>query len=369
MKIISVETILLKLPYESGGATRLIGGQPTNELDMLLIRVDTDDGLTGWGEAFGHAVVRATKTALDTMIAPSLIGRDATDIAGLMLDLQRNLHIFGRNGAVSYGLSGIDIALWDLAGKRAGRPLYQLLGGAPRQRLHAYASLRRYGDAQVVAANAKAAVARGYCSIKIHEVQLDNIRAVRRAIGPDVKLFLDTNCPWTVEEAAANAAALRAEDIALFEEPIWPPEDYQGLAKLRAAGIATAAGENISGLCHFRHLFEANSVSVVQPSVTKVGGVTAMREILALADAFGVEVMPHCGYFGPGYLAVLHITGAMAGDVLFERLYLDLKESPFSPWTEAQDGMVNIPQAPGLGCEPDMDIVARYRLGPPSITR
>jgi L-alanine-DL-glutamate epimerase-like enolase superfamily enzyme len=369
MKIISVETILLRLPYESGGATRLIGGQPTNMLDMLLIRIDTDDGLTGWGEAFGHAAVRSTKTALDTMIAPMLIGRDPADIAGLMLDLQRNLHIFGRNGPVSYGLSGVDIALWDLAGKRAGLPLYQLLGGAPRERLTAYASLRRYGDATIVAANAQAAVARGYRSIKIHEIVLENIRAVRAAIGPDIRLFLDTNCPWTVTEALANAIALRPYDIALFEEPIWPPEDYQGLACIRAAGVATAAGENISGFYHFKRLFEAKAVSVVQPSVTKVGGITEMLEILALAKSFDVEVMPHCGYFGPGYLAVLHITGAMQGDVLFERLYLDLKESPFSPWTEAQDGSVGIPQAPGLGCDPDMAVVERYRVNPPRVTR
>ena len=248
------------------------------------------------------------------MIAPLLIGRDATDIPGLMQDLQRNLHIFGRNGSVSYGLSGIDIALWDLAGKRTGLPLYQMLGGAPRQHLSAYASLRRYGDAEIVAANARAAVERGYRSIKIHEINLDNIRAVRTAIGPDIRLFLDTNCPWTVEQALANVEALRACDIALFEEPIWPPEDYQGLARVRAAGAATAAGENIYGLHHFRQLFEAGAVSVVQPSATKVGGVTEMREIMALAEAFGVEVMPHCGYFGPGYLAVLHTDRGDAGE-------------------------------------------------------
>jgi D-galactarolactone cycloisomerase len=369
MKITSVETILLKLPYESGGATRLIGGHPTNELDMLMVRIDTDDGLTGWGEAFGHASVRSTKTALDTMIAPTLIGRDPSDINGLMQNLQQNLHIFGRNGPVSYGLSGVDIALWDIAGKRAGLPLYQLLGGAPRHRLSAYASLRRYGAANVVAANALAAVQRGYRQIKIHEVEINHVRAVREAIGPDIRLFLDTNCPWTVSEALTMVEALRPYDIALLEEPIWPPEDYDGLARVRAAGIATGAGENISGLHHFRHLFEVGAVSVAQPSVTKVGGVSELRKILALAEAFGVEVMPHCGYFGPGYLAVLHITASMPGDVLFERLYLDLKESPFSPWTEARDGIVSVPQAPGLGCEPDMAVVERYRIDTPSNAR
>jgi D-galactarolactone cycloisomerase len=114
-------------------------------------------------------------------------------------------------------------------------------------------------------------------------------------------------------------------------------------------------------------MFEARSIDIAQPSVTKIGGITEMRKIIALAEAYGVTFMPHCGYFGPGYLASLHIAASLQADTLFERLYLDLEASPFSPWTEAQGGMVMVPQAPGLGCDPDMQVVERYRTHAPTI--
>ena len=103
---------------------------------MLLVRIETDQGITGWGEAFGHAVTPGTRTVLDTLVGPMLIGRDARDIEALMGDLQRTLHLLGRNGPVIYALSGVDIALWDIAGKAAGQPLYRLLGGVGAQRAH-----------------------------------------------------------------------------------------------------------------------------------------------------------------------------------------------------------------------------------------
>lgn len=367
MKITSIETIHLSIPYEAGGATRMIGSKPITNLEMLLLRVDTDAGITGWGEAFGHAVCRTTKTALDTLVAPAFIGRDPTDIAGLMTEMNRNLHIFGRNGSVVYALSGIDIALWDIAGKRSLLPLHELFGGRKRTELRAYASLRRYGDPNVVAANCAKAVERGYRHIKIHETDVPQVKAARQAIGPGVPLMLDTNCPWSVSEAIVMAEKFRPYDLYCIEEPVWPPEDHAGLARVRASGVRTCAGENVAGLHDFRHMFEARSIDIAQPSVTKIGGITEMRKIITLAEAYGVTFMPHCGYFGPGYLASLHIAASLQADTLFERLYLDLEVSPFSPWTEPEGGMVMVPQAPGLGCDPDMQVVERYRTHAPTI--
>src|SRR4249919_1855128 len=123
MKIAKVETALVRIPYRHGGPPTGFGGRTWTTIDTLLVRVDTEDGLTGWGEAFGYNVNEGTKATIDSLIAPLCIGRDATAIAALMADLQRTLHFFGRGGPVIYGLSGIDIALWDLAGKRAGVPL------------------------------------------------------------------------------------------------------------------------------------------------------------------------------------------------------------------------------------------------------
>ena len=176
-----------------------------------------------------------------------LIGRDPSGIDALMHDLQQTLHLFGRSGAVMYALSGVDIALWDIAGKVAGKPLYKLLGGADRA-LPAYASLLRCSGPDAVAASCARALEQGYRQIKLHEITVPAVQAARDAIGPDVALMLDTNCPWSVEEALAMVAALRPFDLHWLEEPVWPPEDHAGLAKVRAAGAVIAAGENAAGL-------------------------------------------------------------------------------------------------------------------------
>ena len=147
MKITRVETLVLNLPMVIDGATPMLGGRARTSIDMLLVRIDTDAGVTGWGEAFGHRIFPATRAAIDTLLGPMCVGRDPSQIAALNDDLQRVLHGVGRNGPTIYALSGIDIALWDIAGKVAGLPLYRLLGGSPRADLPAYASLLRYGKA------------------------------------------------------------------------------------------------------------------------------------------------------------------------------------------------------------------------------
>jgi L-alanine-DL-glutamate epimerase-like enolase superfamily enzyme len=130
MKITAVRTIVLNLPMVIEGATPMLGGRARTSIDMLLVRIDTDAGITGWGEAFGHRIFPATRAAIDTLLGPMCVGRDATDIAALNDDFQRVLHGIGRNGPTIYALSGIDIALWDIAGKAASLPLYRLLGAA-----------------------------------------------------------------------------------------------------------------------------------------------------------------------------------------------------------------------------------------------
>src|SRR5438552_18034613 len=199
MKITKIETLVLNLPMliDEKRAKPMQGGRPRTSIDMLLVRVDTDAGVTGWGEAFGHRIFPATRAALDTLVGPMCIGRDPRDILAITDEVQRVLHGVGRNGATIYALSGIDIALWDIAGKAAGVPLYRLLGGSPRADLPAYASLLRYGAADAVAHYTAQALGRGYRHVKIHEVTLPEITAAREAAGPGVPLMVDTNCPWT----------------------------------------------------------------------------------------------------------------------------------------------------------------------------
>lgn len=360
MKITAAESILLTVPYRTSGGVQAIAGRPSAGLNMLLVRLETDDGVIGWGEAFGHGVCPASRTAFDTLVAPMLIGRDPANIDALMLHLTQTLHLFGRNGAVMYALSGVDIALWDIAGKVAGKPLYAMLGGTDRA-LPAYASLLRCSGPDTVAASCKRALEQGYRQIKLHEITVPAVQAARDATGPDITLMVDTNCPWSVDEALAMAAALRPFDLHWLEEPVWPPEDHAGLAKVRAAGAVIAAGENAAGLLEFRHAFELRALDVAQPSVTKIGGISAMLRIIALAKEFGVRVVPHCPYFGPGFIASLHMCAALPADTPVERLAVDLEASPFGDWVDATDGNMRVPQGPGLGVDPDPALIARYR--------
>jgi len=366
MKITTVESILLTVPYRTGGGLQAIAGRPSAGLNILAIRLETDQGITGWGEAFGHGVCPATKTAFDTLVAPILVGRDPSGIDALMRELQQTLHLFGRSGAVMYALSGVYIALWDIAGKVAGKPLYALLGGAPRP-LPAYASLLRCSGPEAVARECGRALTQGYRQIKLHEITVPAVKAARDAIGPDVLLMMDTNCPWTVEESLAMVAALRPFDLHWLEEPVWPREDHAGLAQVRAAGIRIAAGENAAGLIEFRRAFELGALDVAQPSVTKIGGISAMRAIMALAQDAGVRLVPHCPYFGPGFIASLHLTAALPADTPVERLFVDLEASPFGEWVDIKDGAMRVPQGAGLGADPDPALIARYRAHPASV--
>src|SRR5438874_3736885 len=277
MKITKVETVVLNLPMliDPARTTPMQGGRARTSIDMLLVRVDTDGGVTGWGEAFGHRIFPATRAAIDTLLGPMVVGRDPRDILTIHDDLQRGLHGVGRNGATLYALSGIDIALWDIAGKLAGQPLYRLLGGSPRADLPAYASLLRYGAADAVAHYTAQALGRGYRHVKIHEITLPEITAAREAAGPGVPLMVDTNCPWTVAEAIAMARRLAPLDIHWLEEPVWPPENLGGLAEVRTrGGLDTAAGENYGTAGEFRRAFEAGAISGAQPRLTKSGGAT-----------------------------------------------------------------------------------------------
>ena len=365
MTIHSITPIALDLPFEVGGPKSQFAGRP-RQMAMLLVRVETSDGIVGWGEAFGYAVWPVTRTAIETLIAPMAVGRNEDDIDGLMNDLQRKLHIVGRTGPVVYALSGLDIALWDIAGKKAGKPLSKLLGGSSRTDVPAYASLVRYDDTALVARHAKAAVARGFKAIKLHETSVAHVKTARDAIDaidPNIKLMIDTNCPWTVDEALSIAAQVREYDLLWLEEPVFPPEDFTALARVRrGGGVAIAAGENAMSYTDFRAMFDARAVDFAQPSVTKIGGVSELMRIARLAQQRGVTLAPHSPYFGPGLLATLHMAIAFEHETLVEYSFVELGASPLGDAIDVVDGRLKVPTGPGLGRDPDAEIIARYKV-------
>ena len=363
MKITRVEPILVSIPFEHGAPAPSDGLGAGGKLDILFVRVDTDAGVTGWGEAFGHAAAPVTLAALTRVVAPLATGRDPADIAALMTDLWRRTKGMSRNGPVAFALSGLDIALWDIAGKRAGAPVWRLLGGTGKARVPAYASLLRLGPAHV-ARVAAAAVERGYRQIKLHEHTAEAVAAARRAIGPSVPLMVDTNCFWTtVEDATAAARQMRAHDPYWLEEPLFPPDDFEALARLRReAGVPIAAGENLGNALDARRMAEAGAVDVIQPSLAKMGGISQVRNAIAEAERRGVRVVLHSPYSGPALVAALHVIAAMPGEVVCEHRYGDLAASPIGDCTAAVDGQLRVPDRPGLGFEVDDAAIERFRI-------
>jgi D-galactarolactone cycloisomerase len=362
MTIRSIEAIPLTLPYDLFGPKPLFAGHP-RQMEILLVRVETEQGQVGWGEAFGYAVWPATRAALEYLVAPLAVGRDEREIGALGEQLQRQLHLLGRTGAVTYALSGLDIALWDLAGKAAGQPVSSLLGGARHRDLPVYASLMRYTDPALVARNAALARDRGFAAVKLHEIGVEHVRRAREAIGPELGLMIDVNCCWPVAQALEIARELMPYNLLWFEEPVWPPEDFSGLAHVRArSGIPVSAGENVMSAKHFEQMFEAGAVDIAQPSVTKIGGISEFMKIVGSAGHHGVPLVPHCPYFGPGLLASLHIASTFVPETMIEYSFADLGASPLGDAIAIRDGRIAIPQGPGLGCDPDPEIIARYRL-------
>jgi D-galactarolactone cycloisomerase len=362
MKIVHIEAIPLSIPCRYGAEGWSLGSGGWKALDFCLVRVDTDTGITGWGEAFSYSCRRAVVAAVTDMIAPIAVGRDATDIAGLHAEIQKRLHIFGRFGITAFALSGLDIALWDIAGKAARKPLHALLGGAKRERLECYASLLRYADPALVARYCGQAVAEGFGAIKLHEVSEAVIAAARAAVPRSAALLLDVNCEWSVADASAIGRRLAPLGLGWFEEPVFPPEDGKGLRAVgEACGIPIAAGENCCFATQFAALFDARAVQYAQPSVTKVGGVTEFRKVAALAADRGVKLAPHSPYFGPGALATLHLIAALAPEARFEYFYLQADAWLFGGLLAPKRGALEVPQAPGLGADPDPEVVRRYR--------
>jgi L-alanine-DL-glutamate epimerase-like enolase superfamily enzyme len=188
------------------------------------------------------------------------------------------------------------------------------------------------------------------------------VKAARDIAGAAVPIMIDTNCPWTVQQAVEMARRLAPLDPHWIEEPVWPPENLAGLAEVRArGGLATAAGENYGTIWEFRRAFEAGAITYAQPSVTKIGGVTEMRRVMTLAETFGIQVVPHSAYFGPGLLASIHCIAAMPAESWVERFYCDFADNPLGEAIHPKRGRIPVPQGHGLGVDPDPRLLEKLR--------
>jgi L-alanine-DL-glutamate epimerase-like enolase superfamily enzyme len=365
MKITHIEPMLIALPYEHGAPKPALGsGAIRTMMDAVYIRVDTDEGITGWGEAFGFGGCAIALEAAKIIVAPMAIGRDPTDIPALMTDLFRRVQGMALNGPVRFALSGLDIALWDIAGQIAGQPIHRLLDGdGKRTRIPAYASLLRTQNTTHVANISAEAAARGYRHIKLHEKTVEEVAAARNAVGPDVALMLDTNCHWSPDDAVEAARRLQEHDLMWLEEPVSPPDDFDGLKRVRReGGLPIAAGENLGTVNDLKRIIEANAVDFVQPDVTKLGGITEIWKAVEFAACQGAVLEPHSPLYGPGLIATQHVIAAMRQDAMCEYYFCDLGASPMGDAILATDGFMDVPMGPGLGVEIDLSVIERYRI-------
>ncbi|MGV0813444.1 mandelate racemase/muconate lactonizing enzyme family protein [Mycolicibacterium boenickei] len=360
MQIKSAETSIVQIPFPPAGDGTGIMPTTWNSLEFALVRLEDEHGNIGWGEGFGYFTVDATKAIIDRLLVPKLVDATITDIRAWNRQTQLDIHLFGRYGITMFALSAVDIALWDLASQREGVPLHQLVGtGSERNSFDCYASLMRYGRADLVKAASHEALDRGYHSLKLHETNIEDITACREVIGAGMPMSVDVNCQWSPDFVTINRDTLSALNIAWLEEPVFPPEDFAALAALKSPDIPLAAGENWCTA----HQFAASgdAVDIWQPSVTKVGGISEYLTILELATETGKRVIPHCPYFGPGLFATLQL--AAAYDVMddIEILFAD-PEAWLAPITDVHhDGCVFVPAGAGIGFTPDAEVYRTYR--------
>ena len=326
------------------------------------MRVDTDEGLSGWGEAYGYGIAPATKIALDQIVTPLVVGADPGDIAGIGHRLNRLFHYYGRNGPFSFALVGSRHALWDLAGKVAGLPLHRMLGGAARTEIDVYASLVGYGDAGAVATRTSEAVAAGYRHVKLHEREVAHVAAARDAVGPDVELMLDVNSAWTVEEALRRADRLVRPRPALD----------RGLDL--AAGGPRRAGPAAPGRsAHLRRRERGHHLRL-PPSVRaerhRRGPARRHQDRRGDRDGQGRDAgrglwhhrLAALRRLRAGFLASLHVLAAMPQASVLERVYVELDAALFPACVAMDSGRVKVPSGPGLGADPDEDVIARHRV-------
>ena len=359
--ITAIDTIALRIPLDIWAPAPMSQGVPRTHVENLYVRVTTSRGVVGWGESFGTARPMVI-AAFDHWVRRLAVGQSATDQA-LIPRLERMLLSMTRAGPMLNALAGLDIALWDIRGKLEGVPVSTLLGGARRTHVECYASLLQYyGNAEYLKRNTARALERGYRHIKLHERTAEAVAVARGVAGPDIPLMVDTNCAWTAAEVEAAVTAMAPSRPYWVEEPIYPPDDLDALARLRkATGVPLGVGENASSLMEFRNIVTTGKADYVQPSLVKIG-ITGMARVAAEVERLGATCTPNAFYIGPGYLAALHCVAAKEKQSPLERMFADFGATPFAKSVPVVDGGIEVPQGPGLGADPEDELIARFRV-------
>ncbi|HEX3303820.1 MAG TPA: mandelate racemase/muconate lactonizing enzyme family protein [Thermomicrobiales bacterium] len=388
MKITDVTTIKLtyQLDRAMADAIHYMPARPT-----LLIQVHTDGGFTGLGEAAAYGGSLESMEAVLSDLRQTVLGQDPFTVERLWSRMATQAHQRGRRGMLMMGISGIDIALWDIIGQATKTPLYRLLGGY-RDTIDAYASAGFYArdkDAKELAEEVGGYVERGFRTVKIKvgrnpdvmlnplhdmnvrdyattpfEEDIERVRAASKAAGK-AKLAIDANNAWTAPVALRFMRAISDIQIAWLEEPV-PTEDLAGSAEIaRVLDTPVAGYETETGLPGFRNLITNRAVDIVQPDVIWTGGITETRKVAALAQAFHLPVIPHVFSSAVSSIANMHLIAALpnAGLLEFDQNPNPLRSELFEePIRVDENGQVHLPEGPGLGVCLNQATIDKYRI-------
>jgi galactonate dehydratase len=348
--------------------------------NWLFVRIDTDEGLSGWGEGSLHGSIEAVQAAIREL-APHLVGADP---AGPERHWHRLYHAWRwRGGAVSQtALAALDIALWDLEGKRLGVPVARLLGGAIRTKLRGYASHWMQGVTTPQQAHdaAREAVRRGFAAFKWKPFTAEGLRAneaaeLRRAAAlmeaardgaGDAEIFIECSELLSPRTAPMLDAALRPFRPGWLEEPI-PFENARAMADLqRSLSTPIATGERLLSRFEYRELLERGGCRIVQPDLMHAGGFTEVRKIAALADTWYVPVAPHNPGGPISTAAAMHLAAAVPNFLILEQMepQREIRDRASSVPIRFEDGHFILPEGPGLGIEPDLEALADMQSRP-----
>ncbi|MBV9557968.1 MAG: mandelate racemase/muconate lactonizing enzyme family protein [Pseudolabrys sp.] len=372
MRIRSVSAHPVSFRVPQGQNVRLGIGRAVKR-DAVLVRVETDEGAIGWGEAHHGRCPGAIAKLIDTTLGELVVGLDAMDVVGVWQRVyQMQLASHGMGAAAAMSLSGLDIALWDLRGRACGWPIHRLLGGAPKP-IKAYAGGISLGwqEPSSLAEEAQAHVAAGYRALKLRvgdtpRRDIARLQAVRAALADDIEILVDANTSYTVDDVRRVMPAFMECGVGWLEEP-FPPHDYRSYMQAAELGtVPLAAGENHFTRFEFTRLLEDGAVAFVQPDLSKTGGITESMRIASLASAWKVSVNPHTSATGINMVATLHLLSAVDNPGYFEGDVA--KHNPFRdevlgiPYTLDADGCVRAPEGPGLGMTVDEKFVASHTL-------
>lgn len=363
----------------------------TDQRNIVLIKIETDEGLAGYGEAASYGgSLYAVTTVVEKELKPLLIGEDPCLREKLWQKMYKKYYQHGRGGILIGAMSGVDIALWDLIGKIANIPVYKLLGGYTN-RVRAYASCGFYVEGEglkELTSEMKKVVQRGFTAVKMKvgrtstvpnsklsilphgnccdvslQEDINRVKSVREAIGENIDLLIDANNGWDSETAIKMAKNLEKYNIYYIEEPVLT-EDIEGSAKLAAATTIPIAGyETAYTKYEFKDLITRKAVDIVQPDAVWAGGISECMKIAAMAGSYNLPIIPHCFSSAVCLAANLHFVASIPNGELIE---LDVNRNPFREELIEEDididseGYINMSNKPGLGITINEEVIKKY---------